>query len=157
QQNPTLTEHGLGRGAPLELNTTLGGYRLLKILGSGGMGSVYEAEDCGAGQKVAVKVLNAQVAAGPSSIQRFRQEGQLASLLSHPHCVFVMAAEEQAGRPYIVMELMPGETLRDLVEKHGPLSPRDAIAKILDVIDGLQEAHRLNILHRDVKPSNCFL
>src|SRR5208337_2581168 len=91
------------------------------------------------------------------TLLRFRQEGKLASSLAHPRCVFVLAADEEAGRPYIVMELMPGANLDDLVRDKGPLPPEQAIAKILDVIDGLGEAHRLGLVHRDVKPSNCFL
>ena len=75
----------------------------------------------------------------------------------HPRCVFVLAADEADGQSYIVMELMPGDTLKDLVEQNGPLSLSDGMAKILDVIDGLMEAHRLEVIHRDVKPSNCFL
>src|SRR5207237_2489049 len=74
-----------------------------------------------------------------------------------PRCVFVLAADEAGGRPYIVMELMPGTTLQDLVDREGPLPVEKAILKILDVIEGLQEAHRLGVVHRDVKPSNCFL
>jgi hypothetical protein len=101
--------------------------------------------------------LNTPVAASAAAIERFRQEGRLASQITHPNCVFVLRADEDAGRPFIVMELMTGVTLRDLVKQHGPLPPAEAVAKILDVIDGLIEAHRLNILHRDVKPSNCFL
>ena len=71
--------------------------------------------------------------------------------------MFVLAADEEAGQPYIVMELMPGDTLADLVRRQGPLPPAQAVACILDVLDGLLEAHRVGILHRDVKPSNCFL
>src|SRR5207249_5355169 len=69
----------------------------------------------------------------------------------------VLAADEDAGRPYIVMELMSGMTLQQYVERNGPLPIREAVTKILDVIEGLQEAHRLGVIHRDVKPSNCFL
>jgi hypothetical protein len=135
----------------------IGPYRLIQLLGSGGMGRVYEAEETATGRRVAVKVVAAELAGSPPTVERFRKEGQLASTISHPRCVFVLAADEDAGRPYIVMELMHGSTLRDLVEKQGPLPPAEAVAKILDVIDGLQEAHRLGVIHRDVKPSNCFL
>jgi hypothetical protein len=135
----------------------VGGYRLLRRLGAGGMGTVYEAESAATGQHVAVKVLAAKFASHAVSLERFRLEGQLASLIAHPRCVFVLAADEEAGRPYIVMELMPGDTLRDLVTRRGPLPPVEAVVKIVDVIEGLREAHRLGILHRDVKPSNCFL
>ena len=140
-------------GAP----PAVGGYRLLRPLGSGGMGTVYEAEDTATGRRVALKLIAPEFAAAREAVERFRQEGRLASAIAHPRCVFVLAADEDAGRPYIVMELMPGETLHDLVRKHGPLPPRRAVAKILDVIEGLQEAHRLGVVHRDVKPSNCFL
>lgn len=143
--------------APAAPLTTLGGYQILRRLGGGGMGSVYEAQEAVTGQRVAVKVIAPEFARSQVAVERFRQEGRLASLISHPRCVFVLAAEEEAGRPYIVMELMPGSNLQELVEKNGPLPIQDAIAKILDVIDGLQEAHRLGVIHRDVKPSNCFL
>jgi hypothetical protein len=135
----------------------VGGYRLLQQLGEGGMGTVWEAEDAATGRRVAVKLITAGAAAPPDHVERFRQEGRLASRLAHPHCVFVLAADEEAGQPYIVMELMPGTTLQDLVKERGPLPPEEAVGKILDVIDGLQEAHRLGLIHRDMKPSNCFL
>jgi uncharacterized RDD family membrane protein YckC len=137
--------------------TAIGGYRLTRLIGAGGMGAVYEGVGEDSGQHVAVKLLTSLGKSTSSSMERFRQEGQLASQLTHPNCVFVLKADEEAGKPYIVMELMPGETLRDYVRRVGPLPINDAIAKIIDVIDGLIEAHRLNILHRDVKPSNCFL
>jgi uncharacterized RDD family membrane protein YckC len=135
----------------------VGGYRLLRLLGVGGMGRVYEAESSRTGQKVAVKLLPAQLARNPVTLERFHQEGRLASQLSHPRCVFVLEADTDAGRPFIVMELMPGDTVKDLIDRRGPLPPREAIPLILDVIDGLQEAHRFGVIHRDVKPSNCFL
>jgi hypothetical protein len=139
--------------APPEM---VGNYRLIRQLGSGGMGRVYEAEDTASGRRVAVKLLASEFASD-DALQRFRQEGRLASAIAHPRCVFVLAADEEAGRPYIVMELMHGSTLKDLVDKEGPLPPADAVAKALDAIEGLQEAHRLGVIHRDVKPSNCFL
>jgi hypothetical protein len=121
------------------------------------MGSVYEAEDREIGRRVALKLIAANHVSSPEAVERFRQEGRLASTLAHPRCVFVLAADEHLGRPYIVMELMPGETLQTLVEARGPLPVLEAIPKILDVIEGLQEAHHQGVIHRDVKPSNCFL
>lgn len=135
----------------------IGGYKLLRMLGAGGMGSVYEAESPGTGSRVAVKLLSSKLASSHGSVERFKLEGRLASQLAHPRCVFVLAADTDAGRPYIVMELMPGRTLRDVVDEQGPLPPERAITYLLDVIDGLAEAHRLGVLHRDIKPSNCFL
>jgi hypothetical protein len=121
------------------------------------MGTVYEAEEIATGRRVAIKLIRQEFADSPDTVERFRREGRLASTLFHPRCVFVLAADEEAGRPYIVMELMPGRNLDDLVRQQGPLPVAEAVAKILDVIEGLQEAHRLGVIHRDVKPSNCFL
>jgi hypothetical protein len=134
----------------------VGGYQLLRLLGAGGMGRVYEAAD-GTGRRVALKLISPGTATSPVALERFRQEGRLASRITHPRCVFVMTADEEAGQPYIVMELMPGDTLKDLVERLGPLAPADAIAKVLDVLDGLAEAHRAGVIHRDVKPANCYV
>jgi hypothetical protein len=135
----------------------IGGYRLGRQLGAGAMGTVYEAQEIASGRRVALKLLASGIGATPQAIERFRREGRLAAAITHPRCVFVLAADSQAGEPYIVMELMPGSTLQDLVDKAGPLPPVEAVRKTLDVIEGLQEAHRLGVIHRDVKPSNCFL
>jgi hypothetical protein len=136
---------------------SVGGYRLLGALGEGGMGTVYEGEEIATGRRVAVKLIRPEFADSQDAVERFRREGQLAGTIAHPRCVFVFAADEEAGRPYIVMERMPGATLASLVEKDGPLKPREAVVRILDVIEGLQEAHRCGVIHRDVKPSNCFI
>lgn len=146
-----------GAGTRGSVPEVVGGYRLLRPLGTGGMGTVYEAEDTTSGRRVALKLISAEFATSQEAVDRFRQEGRLASMISHPQCVFVFAAEEHAGQPYIAMELMPGATLDDLVKERGPLPVEEAVTKILDVIAGLQEAHRLGVIHRDVKPSNCFL
>jgi tRNA A-37 threonylcarbamoyl transferase component Bud32 len=151
---PTTAPHAAAEPSPPPEN--IGGYRLLRPLGEGGMGTVYEGEDA-AGRRVAVKLIRAEYADSADAVERFRREGRLASTIAHPRCVFVLAADEEAGRTYIVMELMPGATLADLVEKDGPLPPSEAVGRILDVIEGLQEAHRCGLIHRDVKPSNCFL
>ncbi|HMF18618.1 MAG TPA: protein kinase [Gemmataceae bacterium] len=152
-----LTQVGSGRGGQATALRTLGGYTLMRELGSGGMGAVYEAEETASGRRVAVKLITPEFAGAGDAVDRFRQEGRIASMVAHPRCVFVLSVDEEAGQPYIVMELMPGSTLKDLVDRQGPLAPEDAIAKILDVIEGLQAAHRLEVIHRDVKPSNCFL
>jgi hypothetical protein len=134
----------------------VGGYRLLRPLGEGGMGTVYEAEDATSGRRVALKLITPDFAT-PEAVERFRQEGRLASMVVHPRCVFVLAADEEGGRPYLVLELMPGQTLEDLVREKGPLPLAEAVARVLDVLDGLAEVHRRGLIHRDVKPSNCFL
>jgi eukaryotic-like serine/threonine-protein kinase len=143
--------------APEATPSVVGGFQLVRLLGSGGMGQVYEAVHPGNGQRVAIKLLSRRLAASTSSVERFRQEGRVASQISHPHCVFVLRADTDAGRPYIMMELMPGRTLKDIIDDDGPMKVPEAIGRILDVIDGLTQAHELGVIHRDVKPSNCFL
>ncbi len=135
----------------------VGSYKLIRKLGVGGMGQVFEAESDDSGQRVALKLLSPKLATNPISVQRFKQEGRLASQIAHPRCVFVYGVDTDNGRPFIVMELMPGSTLKDLVDKRGPMEWDSAIHRMLDVLDGLIEAHRLGMLHRDIKPSNCFL
>jgi hypothetical protein len=136
---------------------SVGGYRLLRPIGRGGMGTVYEAEERSTHRRVALKLIRYEFSASKDALERFRREGRLASAIVHPRCVFVLAADEEHGRPYIVMELMPGETLADRVARRGPMASWEAVTLILDVIEGLQEAHRCGLIHRDVKPSNCFL
>ncbi len=160
---PTIAHTPLPRASRTPLPSShepphkVGGYRIIRPLGQGGMGTVYEAEESGFGRKVALKLLAPEITASPEALQRFRQEGRLASAIAHPRCVFVLNADEQDGRPFITMELMPGTNLNDLVLEKGSLPIDEAVVKIHDVIEGLSEAHRLGVIHRDVKPSNCFL
>lgn len=135
----------------------IGNYHLIRRLGQGGMGSVYEGVHSDSGRTVAIKVISPQFAGSTVACQRFRQEGQLASRLAHPRCVFVLDADEENGQPYIVMEFIRGTNLDLHIKENGPLPIDKALTMILDVIDGLLEAHRLGLIHRDVKPSNCFL
>ena len=134
EYSPLQTEIPPGGDKQGEMPETVGGYRILRLLGKGGMGAVYEAEEPGQKKHVALKLVSAQYSHSSETLQRFRREGLLASSLVHPRCVFVLAADEEAGRPYIVMELMPGRTLQDLVRDAGPLRPIEAIPKSLDVM-----------------------
>ena len=104
-----------------------------------------------------MKVITETQAASPDVLQRFEREGRLAASLNHPNCVYVFGAEEVDGYPVITMELMPGGTLHDLLRQRGRLPAKEAVDFILDVIEGLEAANNAGILHRDVKPSNCFL
>ena len=135
---------------------TVGGYRLIKLLGEGGMGRVYQAVD-ESGRMVAIKLLSPELSRSPEALDRFKLEGVIASAISHPHCVFVHRADEDSGTPFIAMELMTGQTLKDIVSKRGPLPYSEAIPLILQCIDGLIEAHSRGMIHRDVKPANCYL
>src|SRR5262245_58354425 len=100
----------------------IGGFWVIRRLGAGGMGVVLEASDSDSGRHVAIKILSEQLIDSPSTLERFRQEGRVASQIAHPRCVFVLETDEDLGRPYIVMELMPGYTLRHLVAEAGPLA-----------------------------------
>ena len=134
----------------------VGGYRLIKLLGEGGMGRVYQAVD-ESGRMVAIKLLSPELSRSPEALDRFKLEGVIASAISHPHCVFVHRADEDSGTPFIAMELMTGQTLKDIVSKRGPLPYSEAIPLVLQCIDGLIEAHSRGMIHRDVKPANCYL
>jgi eukaryotic-like serine/threonine-protein kinase len=133
-----------------------GHYRLVRLLGKGGMGEVYEAEDLESGRRVALKILS-QAMTKPVDKARFLREGRLAASISHPHCVYVYSTEEIQGTPVIAMERVPGGTLKDRVKAKGPLGVTESVDAILQVISGLEAAAAAGILHRDVKPSNCFI
>ena len=133
-----------------------GPYRIVRLLGRGGMGEVYEAEQREQGRRVALKVLNQRLT-DPHDRARFLREGQLAASISHPNSVYIFGSEEIAGTPVIAMELLAGGTLKDRVREQGPLPPAAAVDAILQVIAGLDAAYAGGILHRDVKPANCFI
>lgn len=133
-----------------------GPYRILRLLGKGGMGSVYEAEDRSTGLRIALKVLG-QTLDHAEIRSRFLREGKLAASVRHPNVVGVVSAGEVEGTPVIAMELLHDGTLAEQVKKHGPMSPEDAVQAVLGIIDGLEAAHQAGVLHRDVKPANCFI
>lgn len=134
-----------------------GRFQLDRRLGQGGMGVVWEAEDLTTRRRVAVKLLNPGRANSQEATDQFLREGQQAAAFSHPRSAFTLEAGYQDGQPYLVMELMPGNTLKELVIEKGALTTSAAIDLIIDVIDGVAAAHQAGILHRDIKPSNCFL
>lgn len=135
----------------------VGPYRLVRWLGSGGMGTVWEAVETQTGRRVALKRLFDNMAADETYVKRFVREAQLAAQISHPKVTFIFDSGNEGGQPYIAMELMPGRTLDDRVEDEGPLSVSNAVDSILDVVEGLIAAHKLGVIHRDVKPANCFI
>ena len=133
-----------------------GSYRVTRLLGRGGMGAVYEAEDTASGRRVALKVLGHSLDS-PDTRKRFLREGRLAASVNHPNVVYVYGTEEIDATPVITMELVPGGTLHERVKDGGPLPVGEAVDVILQIIAGLEAAHAAGILHRDIKPSNCFL
>ncbi|HET9372228.1 MAG TPA: protein kinase [Vicinamibacterales bacterium] len=145
-----------GDGLHLEDGQTFGPYTIRRLLGKGGMGEVYEADHADTGRRVAIKLLRSRMH-DREDRERFLREGRLAASISHPHTVYVFGSEEVTGMPVISMQLLPGGTLKDRVVERGPMPPPEAVAAILDVISGLHAAEAAGILHRDVKPSNCFV
>ncbi|AWK70223.1 MULTISPECIES: Stk1 family PASTA domain-containing Ser/Thr kinase [Rhodococcus] len=136
-------------------------YELGEILGFGGMSEVHLARDVRLSRDVAIKVLRADLARDPTFYLRFRREAQNAAALNHPAIVAVYdtgEAETEAGPlPYIVMEYVDGDTLRDIVRSEGPMAPRRAMEIISDVCAALDFSHRNGIVHRDVKPANVMI
>jgi len=143
------------RGLP-QPGEQLGHYRIVRSLGGGGMGTVFEAEDLENGRRVALKVLS-QALDSPDARERFIREGRLAASINHPNSVYVFGTEELGGAPVIAMELVAGGTLEERVRTHGPMLPTEAVDAVLQIIAGLEAAQRIGILHRDIKPSNCFV
>ncbi len=138
------------------INETIGHYRILRQLGSGGMGLVYEAEDSKLGRRVALKFLLETTVRDPDATERFLREARSASAMNHPGICTIYAIEEQDGRTYIAMELLEGQSLDKLLAI-GPLSIAKAAEIGIEVADALDAAHKKGIIHRDIKPANIFL
>jgi serine/threonine protein kinase/Tol biopolymer transport system component len=139
---------------------TVSHYRVLDILGGGGMGVVYRAEDLKLGRRVAIKFLPSETAANPPTLQRFEREAQTASSLNHPNICTIYEFGEHEVQPFLVMELLQGETLRDRLAtaQEGTGLPLEELLEIaLQVSSGLQAAHERGIIHRDIKPANIYL
>ncbi len=134
----------------------IGNYRVIEKLGAGGMGVVYKAEDMRLGRFVALKLLLDASLADPQSFGRFRREARAASSLNHPHICTVYDAGEDGGVPFLVLELMEGETLAQKMSGR-PLPLESVLQLGIQICEGLECAHEKGIVHRDVKPSNIFV
>jgi serine/threonine-protein kinase len=132
-------------------------YRLLERIASGGMGTVWSAEDETLHRRVAVKVLNEGLAADDRFAERFRREARASAGLSHPNVAGVFDFGEDDGRPYIVMELIEGETLAQRLEHEGRLEPSEVMRIGAAVAEAMRGAHAAGVVHRDVKPANVML
>ena len=146
-------------GNPSVVGQTLGGkYKVLRVLGEGGMGSVYECEHVTLHRRVAIKVLNPTQARKNASVQRFHNEAQVAGAIGHPNiCEIYDIGETDDGSPFLVMELLHGRTLADRIASEGALPFDDVVEIISQVLSGLVAAHDKGIIHRDIKPENVFL
>ena len=141
-----------------DIGSTLGGrYRLIELLGQGGMATIYRAHDAQLGRDVAVKLLRPQYGRDPDFLARFRDEARSVAALSHPNIVQVFDYGEDESGPYIVMELVEGDDLASIVRDTGPLPPRQAARISAEIAKALHAAHGRGIVHRDVKPSNVLV
>jgi serine/threonine-protein kinase len=140
--------------------TLAGKYVLRRLLGKGGMGAVYEAEHCGTGRRVAVKVIHGHLLErSTGAVARFRREARAAGAVENPHVVEVLDSgeDDETGDLYLVMEHLRGEDLQHLVDRVGPLLPAVALRIAAQALAGLATAHEAGIVHRDIKPANLFL
>ena len=140
----------------LTSGTKLGPYEIQSSIGAGGMGEVYKARDKRLNRDVAIKVLPSSYSADSERLQRFAQEARAAAALSHPNILSIFDIGDDGGAPYVVSELLEGETLRDRL-RNGPLATRKAIDYAAQVTRGLAAAHEKGIVHRDLKPENIFI
>jgi serine/threonine-protein kinase len=152
------------------LGTVIGGrYRLEAEIGRGGMSTVYRAFDTVLERTVAIKLMHREIAADADQLERFRREARSVAQLNHPHVVTVIDAGEELspdgqrpgeadfGTPYIVLEYVDGETLKDVIRREGPLEIPQAIAYAIEIARALGAAHEHQIVHRDVKPHNVLI
>jgi len=140
---------------PLAPGTRLGAHEIIALIGAGGMGEVYSARDERLGRTVAIKVLR-EDEAGEAARRRLEREAHAAAALDHPNICAIHEIGEEAGRPYIVLQYLEGETLARRLER-GPLDLREALEVAVSIADALDAAHRHGILHRDVKPQNVMI
>ncbi|HTO88718.1 MAG TPA: protein kinase [Thermoanaerobaculia bacterium] len=140
----------------LVAGTKLGPYEILASIGAGGMGEVYRAKDPRLGRDVAIKVLPASFSQDAERLRRFEQEAKAAGILNHPNLTAVHDVGTHEGAPYVVQELLEGETLRSVLAG-GKLSGRRAVDYALQIVHGLSAAHEKGIVHRDLKPENIFV
>lgn len=134
-----------------------GRYRLLSVIGEGGMGKVYKAHDTMMDRDVAIKVLSPGIGAEPGYEQRFRREAHIAARLTEPHIIPVHEAGEIGGRLYLVMPIIEGIDVHGLLQRDGPMSPERAVHVIEQLAAALDAAHAVGLVHRDVKPSNALI
>ncbi len=140
----------------LQTGSRLGRYEVDSLIASGGTGDVYRARDTQLNRHVALKVLASSVLRDPERLTRFTQEARTTALINHPNIVAVYDVGSNDGLPFVVSELLRGQTLRERM-KDGPLPIRAAVSYTLEIAQGLIAAHHLGVIHRDLKPENVFV
>src|ERR1700684_2314857 len=136
--------------------TQFGPYDIASLIGAGGMGEVYKARDLRLGRDVAIKVMPASFAADPEPLRRFEQEARAVASLSHPNILAVHDIGQHESQPFMVSELLDGESLREILTR-GALPQRKAIDYAIQIAHGLAAAHGKDIAHRDLKPDKIFI
>lgn len=139
------------------INTTIGKYKITKLIGEGGMASVYEAEHEMLGTKVAIKVLNAILSANAQIRERFKNEAKIMASFNHPNITKIIDFEDQPHQLSIVMEFLEGEDLNDKIKRNGPLSQQEVKDIFVQTLMAFQYAHEKGVVHRDIKPSNIYI
>jgi serine/threonine protein kinase len=147
------------RDEPQRIGATIDGrYRVTALLGTGGMGAVFRADDLAEGHPVALKILRPHLSANPEATARFRREASVGGKIIHPNCVGISAVGTcDDGAIYLAMELLDGRSLGELLERDGPLPWQRALHIARHVLRGLHHAHEQGIVHRDIKPDNIYL
>jgi eukaryotic-like serine/threonine-protein kinase len=135
----------------------IGKYDVLDVIGRGGMGIVYKAADPGIGRAVAIKMMTGAMGDDPEMLKRFNREAQSVGKLQHPNIVTVYELGVEDGNPYLVMELLDGESLDSLIRTQHSLSLEEKLEIVIQICDGVQYAHQRNVTHRDIKPANIMI